>query len=233
MCQTRPSRPTQPSRRSVCLRPSCSPLHSSDPRSVPGDVARWSTSVRAATAALPQGPSLRTEFFCPGPSTLNRPHPPHSQAHPDFTALRLIPDAFAVHTAPRRPSSGSALSLPVLLTCRPQRPRGDRNRFVPDMRFRHRPSPCYERLGSPDYPAIRFTQGRLFGASWFAFAAACQVARPLCRSDQSASGHRGFYLQASDESVTLLAAGYNYDSHWNVLSKGLAPFGMTASVAAP
>jgi len=122
---------------------------------------------------------------------------------------------------------------PSFLTCRPQRPRGDRNRFVPDMRFRHRPSPCYERLGSPDYPAIRFTQGRLFGASWFAFAAACQVARPLCRSDQSSSGHRDFYLQASDESVTLLAAGYNYDSHWNVLSKGLAPFGMTASVAAP
>ena len=122
---------------------------------------------------------------------------------------------------------------PSFLTCRPLRPRGDRNRFVPDLRFRHRPSPCYERLGSPNYPAIRFTQGRLFGASWFAFAAACQVARPLCRSDQSASGHRDFYLQASDESVTLLAAGYNYDSHWTVLSKGLSPFGMTASVAAP
>ncbi len=46
---------------------------------------------------------------------------------------------------------------PSFLTCRPLRPRGDRNRLVPDMRFRHRPSPCYERLGSPDYPAIRFT----------------------------------------------------------------------------
>ena len=122
---------------------------------------------------------------------------------------------------------------PSFLTCRPLRPRGDRNRFVPDLRFRHRPSPCYERLGSPDYPAIRFTQGRLFGASWFAFAAACQVARPLCRSDRSSSGHRDFYLQASNESVTLLAAGYNYDSYWTVLSKGLSPFGMTASVAAP
>jgi hypothetical protein len=33
--------------------------------------------------------------------------------------------------------------------------------------------------------------------------------------------------------VTLLAAGYNYHSHWTVLSKGLSPFGMTASVAAP
>ena len=68
---------------------------------------------------------------------------------------------------------------------------------------------------------------------WFAFAAACQVARPLCRSDQNSSGHRDFYFQASDESVTLLAAGYNYDSHWTVLSMGLSPIGVTTSVAAP
>jgi hypothetical protein len=39
------------SRRTVCHCPSCSPLPASDPRSVPGDVARWSTSVRAAAAA--------------------------------------------------------------------------------------------------------------------------------------------------------------------------------------
>jgi hypothetical protein len=68
---------------------------------------------------------------------------------------------------------------------------------------------------------------------WFAFAAACQVARPLCRSDQNSSGHRDFYFQAFDESVTLLAAGYNYDSSWTVLSMGLSPIGMTTSVAAP
>jgi len=61
------------------------------------DDALVSTSVRADQAALPQGPSLRSGLFCPGPSTLIRPHPPHSRAHPDFTASRLIPDAFAVH----------------------------------------------------------------------------------------------------------------------------------------
>jgi hypothetical protein len=54
------------------------------------------TSVRATSVALPQGPSLRSELFCLGPSTLNRPHPPHLWAHPDFTALRLIRDALAV-----------------------------------------------------------------------------------------------------------------------------------------
>jgi hypothetical protein len=45
---------------------------------------------------LPQRSSLRTGFYCPSPSTLNRPHPSHSQAHPDFTALRFIRDALAV-----------------------------------------------------------------------------------------------------------------------------------------
>ena len=47
-------------------------------------------------AALPQGPSLRSGFFCPDPSTLIRPHPPHSQAQRDFTALQLIRPVFAV-----------------------------------------------------------------------------------------------------------------------------------------
>src|SRR6478735_8217976 len=41
-------------------------------------------------------PSLGSGLFCPGPSSLNRPHPPHSRAHHDFTARRLIRDAFAV-----------------------------------------------------------------------------------------------------------------------------------------
>jgi hypothetical protein len=55
-----------------------------------------STAVRATLIARPQRPSLRFGLCCPGPSTLNRPHPPHSPAHRVFTALRLIPDAFAV-----------------------------------------------------------------------------------------------------------------------------------------
>jgi hypothetical protein len=45
---------------------------------------------------LPQGSSLLPELCCLGPSSLNRPHPPHSWAHRDFTAERLIRDVFAV-----------------------------------------------------------------------------------------------------------------------------------------
>ena len=158
--------PTHPSRRSVCLRPSCSPLSSSDPRSVPGDVARWSTSVRAASAALPQGPrsgpgsSVPLHPHLSGPIRPTRRHIPISPLGglyqmPSLCTLRLgdLPVVPSFH-------------CPSFLTCCPLRLRGDRNRLVPVMRCRHRPSPCYEWLGSPDYPAIRFTQGRHFGASW-------------------------------------------------------------------
>jgi hypothetical protein len=50
------------SRRPVCVRPSCPPLAASLPRSVSGDASRLCTSVRAAAAALPQGPSLRSRL---------------------------------------------------------------------------------------------------------------------------------------------------------------------------
>src|ERR1700693_2823846 len=70
------------------------------PRSVPGDVVRWSTSVRAAAAALPHGPSLQTGLFCPAHPHL-RPHAPHSQAPPDFTAQRLIRNALATRALHR------------------------------------------------------------------------------------------------------------------------------------
>src|SRR6516225_5462503 len=47
-------------------------------------------------ALRPRGSSLRFELCCLGPSSLNRPHPSHLRAHRDFTAERLIGDAFAV-----------------------------------------------------------------------------------------------------------------------------------------
>ena len=83
------------SRRTVCHCPSCSPLPSSDPRSVPGDVARWSTSVRAAAAALPQGPSLQIALFCPAPSSLAAPSAPLTSASRDLAVFAFLPLPFA------------------------------------------------------------------------------------------------------------------------------------------
>src|SRR5215472_4295457 len=65
----------------------------------------------------PQRSSLRFGLCCPDPSSLIRPHPPRSQVHRDFTALRLIRDAFAV-----RERLGDPRAVP-----------GFRCTFLPDM----------------------------------------------------------------------------------------------------
>ena len=52
-----------------------------------GNVARLSTAVRAATAALPQGPSLAPVRVILSRSIITYwPHPSHLQAHLDFAA---------------------------------------------------------------------------------------------------------------------------------------------------
>src|ERR1700730_3933278 len=48
---------------------------------------------------LPQRPSLRSGLYCPSPSSLNRPHAPHSWAPRNLDAMRFICDAFAVRCA--------------------------------------------------------------------------------------------------------------------------------------
>src|SRR4030095_14636449 len=55
---------------------------------------------------------------------------------------------------------------------------------------------------------------------------------PLDGSDWVSSATGGFYIQASDGSVALPAAGYDYNSYWTPLLAGLSPAGMAASLAA-
>src|SRR6516225_5811845 len=95
-----------------------------------------------------------------------RPHPSPSWAHRDFTARRLIRDAFAV-----RERLGDPRAVP-----------GFRCSFLPDMPSsmtsgssivvsvqntdgRHWPSPWTKELGTPNSPAIRFTRGTVFAAT--------------------------------------------------------------------
>ena len=156
-------------RRRVCIRPSCTPRSATRVPLNVGESVRWCTAVRATSVALPQGPSLRSGLYCPGPSTLNRPHPPHSQARRHFAAQRLIGDAFAVPAGlgdprvvpcfrctlfPNMPSSTTPGSSSAACT-----------QFL---RRRRWPSPEYQRLGAPNCPTIRFKWEYHFGASRFA-----------------------------------------------------------------
>jgi hypothetical protein len=88
------------------------------------------------------------------------------------------------------------------------------------------------RLGTPKIPAIRFAQGVNFVAyTVHAFATACQVVAP-CTDPTGFPAVGDFYHQASNGSVALPVAGYNYNSDWTPLLAGLAPIGMAASLAA-
>jgi hypothetical protein len=78
--------PPQPSRDQVCVHPSCSPRQHGFSVQCRRHLLGKNTAMRATCVALLQGPSLRSRLCCPGPSSLNRPHPPHSQAHRDFVA---------------------------------------------------------------------------------------------------------------------------------------------------
>jgi hypothetical protein len=81
----------------VCIPPSCPPLPACLSFSAQCRSTLCTKHCHASGyAALPQGPSLRSGFCCPGPSSLMRPHPPHSQAQRDFTVMQLIRPAFAV-----------------------------------------------------------------------------------------------------------------------------------------
>src|SRR6516164_2409315 len=71
-----------------------------------------------------------------------------------------------------------------------------------------------ERLGTPKVPAIRFTRGTSFEASWFAYVAACQVARPPSTDRTGFPAPEGFYFQAFGSSVARPAAGYDYNMDW-------------------
>src|SRR5207302_11249581 len=82
--------------------------------------------------------------------------------------------------------------------------------FAMDQRARH-----------SQYPAIRFTRGTISRLHRFATATACQVAGPPCTDLTDLSANGGFYFQAFNGSVTLPAAGYNYNSDWVQLSSPL------------
>jgi hypothetical protein len=86
--------PTYPPCQPVCIHPSCASWSNGYPA-----LCRAADSIvhhHEVGSPLPQGSSLLPELCCLGPSSLNRPHPPHSWAHRDFAAWRLIRDVFAV-----------------------------------------------------------------------------------------------------------------------------------------
>ena len=117
--------------------------------------------------------------------------------------------------APRRPASGSELSLHIpswhaVLSD----PGGVQHRYVPELRCRHGLRRLTTGSALPKFPQS-VPRGLLISwLHWFASATACQVARPPVRIRLDRPAFGDFYFQAFNGSVSLSVAGYNYNSGW-------------------
>ena len=218
-------------RHPVCIRPSCTSWSRRLSRTAPGrgldHAPPW-----WVTSPPPQGPSLGSGLFCPGPSSLNRPHPPHSQVHRDFTACRLIRDAFAVRERlgdPRAVPGFRCSFLPGMPSSpTPGRPASKCSRAsMPTW-----PSPFDHRLGTPEIPAIRFARGPISWLHWFASATACQVARPPADRTGTPQPSGTFTTRLSTDWSPSPLLVMTRTVTGLLLLAGLSPAGMAASLAA-
>jgi hypothetical protein len=189
--------------------------------------------------ALPQGPSLRSGLCCPGPSSLMRPHPPHSPARHNFPARQVICGAFAVPTGgrPRPPASGSELSHSFLLTLPSSYVPGEsadciHPGFIDGIRLR---PPLSSGLGTLDCStSIRFLWSPISGLPGsLTRYGRVELLASLGGPDRHTPATEAFTSELAVESVTLLAVGYNYSGIWVPPPAGLAPAGTFASFAAP
>ena len=165
-----------------------------NPRSESRKSARYDAAIRAAYATRPQGPSLRSGLFCPGPSTLNRPHPPHSQARRDFPAVPVMRDAFAVRERlgdPRVVPNFHCTFLPGM----PSSPTpGSPTSICSRTSMPTWPSPFDHRLGTPKIPAIRSTRASHFVASLVRFRYGLPGCSPPCTDQTGSPSLRGLLL---------------------------------------
>jgi len=124
-----------------------------------------------------------------------------------------------------------AFTAHSFLACCPLRPRGVRHQY-PELRRRHS---LHRMTTGSALPTLPQSVPRGRSISWlhrFAYATACQVARPPVRIRLDRPAFGDFYFQAFNGSVSLPVAGYNYNSDWTPLLAGLSPAGMAASLAA-
>ena len=127
-----------------------------------------------------------------GPSSLNRPHSPTRGRIPTSPHGGLY-GCLRCTGAPRRPTSGSGLSLTIPAWHAVLYDPGEfQHRYGPVLRCRTWPSPRSERLGTPKVPAIRFTRGTSFEASGLLTLRPARLLAPLCRIEPVSRPQRAF-----------------------------------------
>ena len=148
----------------VCIRPSCTSLPSLCPGSKSGNAVLWYTTVQAADCRFTPGALAPAELCCLGHPRLIGPMRP-TRRHISISPFRLIRNALAVRpiASPRRPTSGSALSLHRSFSaCRPLRPRGGCRCIYPvPLRQALAFTESSQQLGPPDGTGFRGLRVRL------------------------------------------------------------------------
>ena len=192
--------------RSLCVCPSCIRTISLCSRSVSGGMAIECTAIRGVLLLYPRGPRSGLGYVVPVHHHCMRPHASHSRAHRDFTAVRLIPDAFAVPVRLGDPGVVPCFRYPFCLDMSPSATPGSSTAAYTQFLRRQRwPSSRGKRLGTSNIPTIRFPWGGHFGALLrFTCVTTCRVVCPLADLTQHLCSANGdFYFRASDELVTL------------------------------
>jgi hypothetical protein len=125
----------------------------------------------------PQGSSFLPELCCLGPSSLNRPHPPHSWAHRGFAARRLIRDVFAVRERLGDPRVVPSFRCAFLPDMPPSTTSGSSDIVSSTSRCRH--GLRHRLTGStlPIHPQSVSRGSSISRLHWFTTVTACQVAR--------------------------------------------------------
>ena len=142
----------------------------------------------------PQGSSLWLEFCCLEPSSLNRPHPPHPRAHRDFTAWRLIRNAFAVRERRGDPRVVPGFRCPFLPDMPSSLTPGSSASNLSSFSMSTWPSPRSERLGTRGLPAIRSARAVDFVASQVRLRYGLPGCSPPCTDQTGSPSLRGLLL---------------------------------------
>src|SRR6476660_1059184 len=123
-------------------------------------------------------------------STSSAPLTGTSQFHRTAAYMRCLRCA----GAPRRPASGSELSLLIPSWHAVLSDPGEFDIDIQNIRCRHWPSPIDHRLSTPDTPAIRFTRAVDFVASLVRFRYSLPGCSPPCTDQTGTPSLRGLLL---------------------------------------
>ena len=182
----------------------------------------------------PQGSSLGSGLCCPDPSSLNRPHPPNSQAHPDFAALAAYTGCLRCAGAPRRPASGSGLSLTIPAWHAVLYDPGEfEHRHGPVLRCRHGLRRDLSGSALPKFPQSASRGARLSRLPGLLTLRPVRLLAPLRRIEPASRPQRAFTSRLP--AVWSPALPLDMTTTWTglLVLAGLSPAGMAASLAAP